>query len=107
MGKIKHKFTEQQDNLICTFVKLYHFNISFGVKRASEFLGIKYSLVLARYYKKLRNSKKVFVFTFGDKEVWNTKRINYTDLEKLRQFEPKIGTTEAFPELEHRIWWGD
>lgn len=103
--KVKHVFTEQQDNLICTFVKLYHFNIQFGLRRASEKMGIKRSLVYARYYRYLRDSKKIFVFTFGSKEIWNTKRIHANDLEQLIKDEPKV-ITDQFDVLEHRVWWG-
>jgi len=106
MSKKKHTFTEQEDNVICTFVRLYHFNIAFGLRRASQYTAIKHSLVLARYYRSLRNHKKIFVFNYGSSEIWNTKVITHNSLMNISEKEPTM-TIGAFEELERRVWWGD
>ena len=101
----KNQFNQQQDNLICTFVWIYQFNVSYGLRRASEYLGLSYASVSSRYYNVLRNEKKIFKQWFGGKEIWNTKRLSKDDLQDLRQYEPDIKPIE-FEELENRKWWG-
>lgn len=100
----KYNFTEIQDNLICTFIQLYHFNVSYGITRASQVTGIKRSLILNRYYRILRDNKKIFSFKFGGKEIWNTKRIITSDILNFKQYEPKP-IISRFEELENRNWW--
>lgn len=103
---MRHRFTEQQDNIICTFVKLYRFNVAFGLKRASEYLGLRIGVVTNRYYNHLRNTRQIFSVEFGERIIWNTRAINKNELEELKQFEPKIKkSVEKFEELEVRNWW--
>jgi hypothetical protein len=102
--KTTQKFTQQQDNLICTFVRLYRFNVAYGLKRASEFTGIKRSLVVSRYYRHLRNNKQIFSVEFGDRVIWNTRAMKSTDLDELRKFEKFVPGME-FDDLEKRAWW--
>lgn len=102
--KVYNKFTEQQDNIICTFVRLYCFNVGYGLLRASQYLGLRYSTVSSRYYKVLRDTRKIFGYSFGDKMVWNTRSIPKKELEELKAHE---GTIDAgmFNELDNRRWW--
>lgn len=102
--KTYHKFTEQQDNIICTFVKLYRFNVGYGLKRASEYTGIRRSIIVSRYYKHLRNSKEIFSVNFGDKIIWNTRSMSSKDLDELRKFE-KLPKDIKFEDLQDRAWW--
>jgi hypothetical protein len=101
---MKHKFTQQQDNLICTFVWLYKFNVAFGLKRASEYTGIRKSLVVSRYYRHLRNTRQIFSVEFGDHVIWNTRTMKASDLEELQKFE-KIVPDMEFDNLGKRAWW--
>lgn len=102
--KTYHKFTEQQDNLICTFVKLYRFNVAYGLKRASEYMGIRKGIIISRYYNHLRNSREIFSVDFGDKVIWNTRAISKDELEGLSKFE-KIDHGQTFEKLDKRAWW--
>lgn len=102
--KTKHTFTQQQDNLICTFVKLYRFNVAYGLKRASEYTGIKQSLIVSRYYNYLRNHKQIFSVFFGEKVIWNTRAMKSSELDELRKFETIVPDTN-FDDLEKRAWW--
>lgn len=104
--KVYHKFTEKEDNLICTFIKLYRFNVAYGLKRASEYLGIRKGLIVSRYYKHLRNSREIFSVEFGDKLIWNTRSINKDELELLHKFE-KIEKNQTFETMSNRSWWKD
>jgi hypothetical protein len=104
--KIYNKFTEQQDNLICTFVKLYCFNVSYGLLRASQHLSLRYSTVSNRYYKKLRDTRQIFGYLFGDKVIWNTRSIAKNDLDKFKSYEGVINA-ELFEDLDNRKWWDD
>lgn len=104
--KTYHKFTEQQDNIICTFVKLYRFNVAYGLTRASEYLGIRRSMVHSRYYNHLRNTREIFSVEFGTRVIWNTRAINKDELEQLKNYEPKIKKRpEDFKEMDLRAWW--
>ena len=100
----KHTFTQQQDNLICTYVRLYRFNVAYGLKRASDCMHIKLSLIVSRYYRHLRNSRQIFSVEFGDKVIWNTRAMKSTELDELRKFEKVVPDME-FEELEKRAWW--
>jgi len=104
---MRHIFTNQQDNIICTFVKLYKFNVSYGLKRASEYLGIRKGVIVNRYYNHLRNSREIFYSEFGNRVIWNTRSINKDELDDLRKFEPKIvkKRIETFESLDKRNWW--
>lgn len=104
--RVYHKFTEQQDNLICTFVKMYRFNVAYGLTRASEYLGIRRSMVHSRYYNHLRNTRQIFSSEFGDHVIWNTRAISKDELEGLSKFE-KINDGQTFEELDKRAWWKD
>lgn len=102
--KTRHTFTQQQDNLICTFVRLYRFNVAYGLKRASEYTGIRRSLVVSRYYNYLRNHKQIFSVEFGNQTIWNTRAMKSAELDELRKFEELIPDIE-FESLEKRAWW--
>jgi hypothetical protein len=102
--KVYNKFTEQQDNIICTFVRMYSFNVGYGLLRASQYLGLRYSTVSSRYYKVLRDTRKIFGYSFGDKMVWNTRSISRKELEELKAHEGTINA-EMFNELDKRNWW--
>jgi hypothetical protein len=102
--KTKHTFTEQQDNLICTFVRLYRFNVSYGLKRASEYTGIRKGLIVGRYYRYLRNNKEIFSVEFGDRKIWNTRAMKSIDLDDLRKYESIVPGME-FDQLDKRVWW--
>ena len=102
--KTYNKFTEQQDNIICTFVRLYSFNVGYGLLRASQYLGLRYSTVSSRYYKVLRDTRKIFGYSFGDKMVWNTRSIPRKELEELKAYEGTINA-DMFNELDKRNWW--
>jgi hypothetical protein len=104
--KIYNKFTEQQDNIICTFVRMYSFNVGYGLLRASQYLGLRYSTVSSRYYKSLRDTRKIFGHTFGDKMVWNTRSIARKQLEELKSHEGTINAN-LFDELDKRDWWNE
>ena len=104
--KTFHKFTQQEDNLICTFVKLYRFNVAYGLTRASEYTGIKRSAILSRYYKVLRNSRQIFSVDFGDTVIWNTRAIGKKELDNLSKYE-KVDRSQTFEELDKRAWWKD
>lgn len=100
----QHTFTQQQDNLICTFVRLYRFNVAYGLKRASEYTGIKRSLIVSRYYNYLRNHKQIFSVEFGNQIIWNTRAMRSIELDDLRKFETVVTDIE-FDDLEKRAWW--
>lgn len=102
----QHKFTEKQDNIICTFVKLYRFNVAFGLHRASEYTGIKKSLIVSRYYRHLRNSREIFSVEFGDRVIWNTRAISKDELQSLSKYE-KINKSQSFEKMDNRAWWKD
>lgn len=104
--RVYRKFTEQQDNLICTFVKMYRFNVGYGLTRASEYLGIRRSIVQHRYYSHLREKRQIFSSEFGDHVIWNTRAISKHELEGLSKFE-KIGNGQTFEEMDKRAWWKD
>lgn len=102
--RIYHKFTQQQDNLICTFVWLYKFNVSYGLKRASEYTGIRIGLVVSRYYRHLRNTRQIFSVEFGDHLIWNTRAMKASEIDELRKYEKVVPGME-FDELDNRAWW--
>ena len=102
--KTYHKFSEREDNLICTFVKMYRFNVAYGITRASEHTGIRRAIVSNRYYNHLRNTKKIFSVEFGDQLMWNTRSISKIDLENLSKYE-SIKVEKIFEELDNRVWW--
>lgn len=103
---MRHKFTQQQDNIICTFVRLYRFNVAYGLKRASEYLGLRIGVITSRYYNHLRNTREIFSVEFGSRVIWNTRAINKGELEELKRFEPKIKKKpEEFKEMDVRAWW--
>lgn len=104
--KTYHKFTQQEDNLICTFVRLYRFNVAYGLTRASEYMGIRRSTISARYYRFLRNTRQIFSVDFGDKVIWNTRAISKDELENLSKYE-KIDRSQTFEEMDNRAWWKD
>jgi hypothetical protein len=98
-------FTEQMDNIVCTFVKLYRFNVTYGLTRASQYLGIKRNVVANRYYYHLRNTREIFFVEFGDKVIWNTRAISSKELESLSKYEKIIVPESEYPSLENRAWW--
>ena len=85
-------FTEQESNLICTFVRLYSFNIKFGLSRASYMLRKSYSSVASHYYRKLRKERNIFSVQFGDIEIWNSRRITEQQIHNLNltEHEPQL-----------------
>lgn len=89
-----NSFTQQEDNLICTFVKLYSFNIKFGLNRASQMLGKSFGSISHRYYHKLRAEREIFSVKFGDIEIWNSRRITESDINKLNLTEHEPELTE-------------
>jgi hypothetical protein len=105
MKKVYHQFSEHQDKMICTFVRLYRFNVSYGLKRASEFLGLRLAVVISRYYNHLRNTRQIFSVEFGDQVIWNTRAISSKELDSLVKYE-KINVPESeYSSLEKRAWW--
>ena len=92
---MKNQFIEQQDNIICTFVRLYDFNVNFGLKRASEYLGLSHSSVKNRYYTKLRPNRLVFETVIGRSVFINQRRFTDRDFEKMRKEDKYV--------LKHKI----
>lgn len=90
----KRSFTEQEDNLICTFIRLYSFNIRFGLIRASQMLNTTYYSVSSRYYNKLRHEREIFSVKFGEIEIWNSRRITEQQIHNLHliEHEPQLET---------------
>jgi hypothetical protein len=83
---------------------MYSFNVGYGLLRASQYLGLRYSTVSSRYYKVLRDTRKIFGYSFGDKMVWNTRSIPRKELEELKAYEGTINA-DMFNELDKRNWW--
>lgn len=70
-------YSEREDNLICTLVKMYNEIgcISIGIRRASYHLNREESSIRHRYYKVLRPNREVFSTQIGTTTVFNCARI--------------------------------
>lgn len=100
MNKKQIKLTEQQENLICTFVRLYPFNISFALQRASEMVGVNLSTIRSRYYSRIRKQRKIFIVKFGEIEIINTSRMSSQEIVKYHLDKVEPNYSEEFEKIE-------